>query len=279
MKLIWLSDIHLEFPTDKVVRALIASVAKEKPDAVLITGDISSALKIDYHLGLLATLACKVYFVLGNHDFYEGSFASVEATVKETCRRHPNLIHLGAGEIVRLTDATSLIGHRGWADGRAGLGSSSTARLNDHLLIQNLVRTDPAELFAILNALGEQSAEYIRMTAAKALLAFRRFTERRFIRANPRNRHSPLISSTWPWERQYLNWPALIRRKRSPSFAVIPTMRPATRLFPTLRSKWPVPHIMNPGLPKRSGVCFDHLMRNSYRQGPLGAHFREKLAF
>jgi Icc protein len=171
MKLIWLSDIHLEFPTDKVVRALIASVAKEKPDAVLITGDISSALKIDYHLGLLATLACKVYFVLGNHDFYEGSFASVEATVKETCRRHPNLIHLGAGEIVRLTDATSLIGHRGWADGRAGLGSSSTARLNDHLLIQNLVRTDPAELFAILNALGEQSAEYIRMTAAKALLA------------------------------------------------------------------------------------------------------------
>jgi hypothetical protein len=29
------------------------------------------------------------------------------------CRQHPNLIHLGAGEIVRLTDETSLIGHRG----------------------------------------------------------------------------------------------------------------------------------------------------------------------
>jgi Icc protein len=171
MKLLWLSDIHLEFPTDKVVRTFIASVAKEKPDAVLITGDISNALSIDHHLALLATLACKVYFVLGNHDFYEGSFASVEATVKKMCSRYPNLIHLGAGEIVRLTDTTSLIGHRGWADGRAGLGSRSTARLNDHLLIQNLVRTDPAELFAILNALGEKSAEYIRMTAAKALLA------------------------------------------------------------------------------------------------------------
>jgi 3',5'-cyclic-AMP phosphodiesterase len=169
MKLIWLSDIHLEFPTDKVVRTFIARVAGEKPDAILITGDISNAVRIEYHLGLLATLPCKIYFVLGNHDFYEGSFATVEATVKEACRKYPNLIHMGAGEIVRLTNETSLIGHRGWADGRAGLGSRSTARLNDHLLIQNLVRTDHTELFAILNMLGEQSAEYIKVTAAEAL--------------------------------------------------------------------------------------------------------------
>jgi len=82
MKLIWLSDIHLEFPTDKVVRTFIARVAGEKPDAILITGDISNAVRIKYHLGLLATLSCPIYFVLGNHDFYEGSFATVEATVK-----------------------------------------------------------------------------------------------------------------------------------------------------------------------------------------------------
>jgi predicted phosphohydrolase len=174
MKLIWISDPHLEFPTDKVVRTFIARVAGEKPDTILITGDISNAVRIEYHLGLLATLLCPIYFVLGNHDFYEGSFASVDATVKEVCRRHSNLIQLGAGEIVRLTDETTLIGHRGWADGRAGLGAKSTARLNDHLLIQNLVRSDPAELFAILNALGDQSAEYIKVTGAKALSACQR---------------------------------------------------------------------------------------------------------
>jgi len=174
MKLIWISDPHLEFPTDKVVRKFIAKVAGEKPDAVLITGDISNAVRIEYTLGLLATLPCPIYFVLGNHDFYEGSFASVDATVKEVCRRHPNLIQLGAGEIIRLTDETTLIGHRGWADGRAGLGARSTARLNDHLLIQNLLRSDPVELFAILNALGDQSAEYIEVTGAKALSACQR---------------------------------------------------------------------------------------------------------
>jgi len=169
MKLIWISDPHLEFPTDKVVRTFIAKIAGEKADALLITGDISNALRIEYTLGLLATLPCPIYFVLGNHDFYEGSFASVEAIVKETCCQHPNLIHLGRGEIVRLADEISLIGHRGWADGRAGLGARSAARLNDHVLIQNLIRTDPAELFAILNALGDQSSEYIKVTAAAAL--------------------------------------------------------------------------------------------------------------
>ena len=97
MKLIWLSDIHLEFPTDKVVRTFIARVAGEKPDAILITGDISNAVRIEYHLGLLATLPCPIYFVLGNHDFYEGSFASVEATVKEACRRASQPHSLGGG--------------------------------------------------------------------------------------------------------------------------------------------------------------------------------------
>jgi 3',5'-cyclic AMP phosphodiesterase CpdA len=41
MKLVWISDPHLEFPTDKVVRKFIAKIAGQKPDAVLITGDIS----------------------------------------------------------------------------------------------------------------------------------------------------------------------------------------------------------------------------------------------
>ena len=178
LKLVWISDPHLEFPTDKEVRTFIAKIAAEKPDAIIITGDVSTAMRIEYTLGLLATLPGPIYFVLGNHDFYEGSFAWVDETVKKVCCEHPNLIQLGAGEIVRLSEDTSLIGHRGWADGRAGLGSRSTSRLNDHLLIQNLARTDSSVLFAILNALGDQSAEYIRTTGAKAHRCRARFQPR-----------------------------------------------------------------------------------------------------
>ena len=107
--------------------------------------------------------------LLGNHDFYRGSFASVDEVAKKACRKHSNLVHFGHGEVIRLTGRTSLIGHRGWADGRAGVAERSTARLNDHLLIENLTAKEAGVLFSILNALGDQSADYIRGKAEEAL--------------------------------------------------------------------------------------------------------------
>ena len=170
MKLIWLSDLHFEFLNGNDARAFISGVAAEKPDAVLITGDISNAQRIAYHLNLLAELLpYPVYFELGNHDFYLGSFAQVDALVQDVRTRHPNLIELGHGEIIPLGNDTALIGHRGWADGRAGIGSRSTVRLNDQQYITDLREPDPHQLFAILNRLGDESADYIRAIAPKAL--------------------------------------------------------------------------------------------------------------
>ena len=174
MKLAWLSDLHLECIAHSSSQVFVRYLAAEAFDALVITGDLSNAVNLGYHLSLLATLKVPVYFVLGNHDFYQGSFASVEETVRKACRKHSSLIHLGQGEIIRLNGDTCLIGHRGWADGRAGSGMQSRVRLNDHLLIENLMRKDAGELFAILNALGEQSAEYIRAKAKEALQDCRR---------------------------------------------------------------------------------------------------------
>jgi len=134
---------------------------------------IADAVNLGYHLSLFASLQVPVYFVLGNHDFYQGSFASVDEVARKACRKHPNLVHLGQGEIIRLTNKTSLIGHRGWADGRAGVGDRSNTRLNDHLLIENLKDREPEVLFAILNALGDRSADYMRTKAEEALLGCR----------------------------------------------------------------------------------------------------------
>jgi predicted phosphohydrolase len=170
MKLIWLTDLHLEFLGASLVRIFIQEVVAEKPDAVLITGDISNSRLIEYHLGLLAEmLPCPVYFFLGNHDFYLGSFADVDALVDNICHRYPNLIQLGHGEIIQLGKDTALIGHRGWADGRAGIGSRSTVRLNDHQYITDLREPDTHRLFAMLNRMGDESANYIRSIAPEAL--------------------------------------------------------------------------------------------------------------
>ena len=170
MKLIWLSDLHCEFIGAFQLRAFVGEIVAEKPDAVLITGDISNARLLEYYLGLLAELLqCPIYFVLGNHDFYLGGFALVDALVDNLCARHPNLVELGHNEIIPLGKDTALIGHRGWADGRAGQGSRSHVRLNDHQYITDLREPYAPRLFAELNRLGDESADYLRTIAPKAL--------------------------------------------------------------------------------------------------------------
>ncbi|MEJ0000914.1 MAG: hypothetical protein WDO13_18150 [Verrucomicrobiota bacterium] len=62
-----------------------------------------------------------------------------------------------------------LVGHRGWADGRAGSGSQSMIRLNDHRLITDFHQLDSTELFCRLNQLGDDSAFYISNIATEAV--------------------------------------------------------------------------------------------------------------
>ena len=53
-------------------------IVSYKPDAVLLGGDIGEAPSLKgYLLGLEDHLERPIYFVLGNHDFYQGSIADV----------------------------------------------------------------------------------------------------------------------------------------------------------------------------------------------------------
>ncbi len=67
MKLTWLSDIHLEFLTMDRARRFLERVKQGRPDAVLFTGDISTAPEIRHHLRLMAEiLKCPIYFGPGS---------------------------------------------------------------------------------------------------------------------------------------------------------------------------------------------------------------------
>jgi Icc protein len=75
MKLTWITDGHLEFVSPRDVDSFLGTVARLQPDAALFTGDISIASRIEHHLTAIATaINGSVDFVLGNHDFYGGSF-------------------------------------------------------------------------------------------------------------------------------------------------------------------------------------------------------------
>ena len=117
-----LTDLHLNFPSDKQAEAFYAALASTEADCFAFTGDIGEAPNVEHYLRLLDTsLKRPVYLVLGNHDFYRGSIASVQERVQNLCMASSNLHWMPKKEgIMPLSEHTCLIGHDGWGDARAG---------------------------------------------------------------------------------------------------------------------------------------------------------------
>lgn len=71
MRYAWMTDIHLEFLQDHEAISFVEKIAGQKFDGLFMTGDISTAERLEFHLRLFGE-RCRtpVYFVLGNHDYY-----------------------------------------------------------------------------------------------------------------------------------------------------------------------------------------------------------------
>lgn len=138
-RLVWLTDLHLNFVTAETLEELAGTVRSENPDVVLISGDTGEAPSFsDYLRDLQVRLNVPIYFVLGNHDFYHGSIAAVREAARKLACEGSGLSYLSQSEVIRISDATSLVGHDGWGDGRFGNFMASNVRLNDYRLIEEL---------------------------------------------------------------------------------------------------------------------------------------------
>jgi Icc protein len=175
MKLAWMTDLHLERVDSSAKRAFYEVLKMKEFDVALITGDISESRTLALHLSELAE-ACghrRIFFVLGNHDFFGSSFADVNRMMAACCRRYSNLQHLGQGEIVRLGPNSALVGHRGWADGRAYGGRRTARRFPDQDGIQDLRYCSTYPAFRKMEQLGRESGAYFRRVLPHALTSFR----------------------------------------------------------------------------------------------------------
>jgi len=115
MKIAHLTDTHLNFFVPEVTpKVVIPAVMEHRPDAVLITGDISDAHRLFIDLEELERLPVPLFFVAGNHDFYGSSMADVRRRLD----KHAG--YLTARSFVELTPRTALVGHDGWYDGEHG---------------------------------------------------------------------------------------------------------------------------------------------------------------
>ncbi|MGH7146100.1 MAG: metallophosphoesterase family protein [Planctomycetota bacterium] len=171
----WLTDIHLNFLAADGLERFAAAVRAEQPDFVWIGGDIAEGPSLAEQLTRFAELLDRpVQFVLGNHDFYFGSFATGEATARALDARVAALTYLPAAGVVALTERTGLIGHDGFADGGCGDFAGSKIRMSDYTLIAELKGLDPPALVAQMQARGALTAAHFHAHLPPALARFER---------------------------------------------------------------------------------------------------------
>ena len=175
-KTLWLTDLHLDLASEAKQNSLLSSLRSMEYKNVLITGDISNAGNLTTHLQRLAS-ACaprQIYMVLGNHDFYGSSFSEVDAEVAKLCDSVTNLHHLDGSKILPLGDGIGVMGHRGWADARAGYGFRTAIDSPDRPRISDFRGLDRNRTLLKMSELGAESARSMRKTLPLALTRYRR---------------------------------------------------------------------------------------------------------
>ena len=168
MRIAWLADTHLNFVDEGRRRRFVDQVAGHAPDAVLVSGDIADGWTIVPALELLAArLECPTYFVLGNHDFYHRGIAAVRADVRAAVRDAggTRLVYLPDADAVALQPGLAIVGHDGWADGRAGDYAGSGFRPNDFVHIQDFEVFGAgfgarAQRLRLMQRLADEAAEH-----------------------------------------------------------------------------------------------------------------------
>ncbi|MCO8125501.1 metallophosphoesterase [Stieleria sp. TO1_6] len=163
MRLAWTTDIHLNHVQMPAWDQWLAQVAAARPDAVLITGDISESDDVIFQLRRIAeSIPTPIYFVLGNHDFYFSSIAATRQRVSALARDVDSLCYLSDCGPIELSPTHFLVGEDGWGDATEGDYENSMVRLNDFATIKDFTRVDPIDWPAMLRGQGAESAQRLQ---------------------------------------------------------------------------------------------------------------------
>ena len=164
MRCSWLTDIHLNFLKPLALKGFYDRVKAERPEGLFITGDIAESDTLARVLHELAQhTGAKVYFVLGNHDYYRSSIR----TVREEAQRLTSATYLPVAEPIALSPQMTMIGVDGWGDARCG-DTESKVQLSDWQLIDDFRRCkDVAARIELLQRLGANEARALRDKLAK----------------------------------------------------------------------------------------------------------------
>lgn len=173
MRLAWLTDPHFTHVDIPTWDRFLESTKRLQIDALVLTGDISEGADVAFQLQRLAdSLARPVYFVLGNHDFYQGRIATARRRIVDTAREHPLLHYLADTWGEALTDQVGLVGDDGWGDATVGDYEGTSIRLADFQYIEDFQTLPEPQWKDQLIALGRESVERLRPKLYDALDRF-----------------------------------------------------------------------------------------------------------
>lgn len=166
----WASDLHLDHADPSAVASLHSALRQTAGAPVILTGDLSTAPRLVDDLRRLADAArAPLWFVLGNHDHYHGSVASVRDAVIALAEKDRAIRWLPPAGVVMLDDATALVGVDGWADGRHGNALTTPLVLNDDRLIAEVAaQGDRLGRLAVRRALADGDAARLATLLGRA---------------------------------------------------------------------------------------------------------------
>ena len=175
MKLAWLTDIHLNFLHHENGSRIFGQAVREEIDcdACVITGDIAEGNSLQYCLSeFKAGFEKPVYFVLGNHDFYNRSFKEVEDNVKKYLHKpDKGLVWLRISDPIKLNNNTCLVGCCGFYDGLAGNSFMSHVGMMDWDVIKDFAGKKRKDLLGAIKNKSHNLAIKAELNLEKACKA------------------------------------------------------------------------------------------------------------
>lgn len=155
----WATDLHLNH-SDLENRIKFFDSLSEHP-YIIVTGDIAESLDLSFHINKLAAKT-RLYFVVGNHDFYRSYITNVENNVRQF-NLHPTAHYLHNQTMgSRLENGIYLVGVNGWADAGYGDFFENPFVLNDCKMIHDFYPLSANDLYNRVQRLGVESAENLR---------------------------------------------------------------------------------------------------------------------
>jgi 3',5'-cyclic AMP phosphodiesterase CpdA len=170
MELIWITDPHLNFLGQPFgPKAFGVSVFEEHPnlDAVVMTGDLAECDSFKEMVESFAQGVGKtVWFVLGNHDAYNGSIRWMKkqaASMKGLAR------WLVTEKLVELAPGVALVGQDGWYDARNGKPQTSNVALSDFFAIGEFLGKWGNGIIAEASSLADNEAQVADRSLREAI--------------------------------------------------------------------------------------------------------------